>query len=71
MYSISPPYTDIKNVRAMLTSFSVQVIEEKLIQEAKAAVLRLPSNGLHASSIKKSSHRVQWADIGARPAGLL
>ena len=47
----------------MLTSFAVQVMKEKLIREAKAAVL--PSNRLHASSIKKSSHQVQWTDIGA------
>ena len=60
---ISPAYTEIKNVRAMLTSFAVQVMKEKLIREAKAAVL--PSNRLHASSIKKSSHQVQWTDIGA------
>ena len=63
MYSTSTPYTEIKNVRAALTSFSFQVVHGRLVSEAKQAVK--PSSGLHASAKKKGSQQVEWSDIGA------
>jgi hypothetical protein len=64
MYSTaSTPYTNIKNVRAALTSFAVQIVHKKLIAEAKQAVK--PSSGLHASAKKKATQQVEWSDIGA------
>ncbi|KAF8811788.1 hypothetical protein BYT27DRAFT_7336050 [Phlegmacium glaucopus] len=63
MYSTSTPFTQIANVRAAMSSFAVQVVEAKLVKEAQAAVL--PTSGLHASLKKRSSQKLEWADIGA------
>jgi len=62
MYSTSTPYTEIKSVRAALTSFAVQVVHRRLVSEAKQAVK--PSSSLHASAKKKGRQQVEWLDIG-------
>ncbi|KAF8872739.1 hypothetical protein BD779DRAFT_1708992 [Infundibulicybe gibba] len=73
MYSTKTPYTEIKPVRAALTSFAVQIVESKLVKEARQAVK--PSSGLHATSRRKGARRVEWLDVGAttvsRVAGLI
>jgi hypothetical protein len=61
MYSTSTLYTEIKNARAALTSFAVQVVHSRLVAEAKQAMK--PSSGLHASA-KKGSQHIEWSDIG-------
>ena len=53
VYSVTIPYKNIKPVRACLTSFAVQTIEERLVREATNAVK--PSSGLHAVVSHKSS----------------
>ena len=64
MYSIDTPYTEIKPVRAALTSFAAQLIEKKLVTEAKDAVK--VGSGLHASSKRKIGlDTVQWSDVGS------
>jgi len=64
MYSTTTPYTDIKPVRACLTSFAVQIVERRLIQEATNATH--PSSGLHAVISRKTSlKKAEWVDIGA------
>ena len=64
MYSIDTPYTEIKPVRAALTLFAAQLIEKKLVREAKDAVK--VGSGLHASSKRKiGSDTVQWSDVGS------
>ncbi|KAF8804624.1 hypothetical protein BYT27DRAFT_7259102 [Phlegmacium glaucopus] len=35
MFSTKPPYTNIKPVRAALTSFAVQIVQDKLVKEAE------------------------------------
>ncbi|KAJ7705556.1 hypothetical protein B0H17DRAFT_920313, partial [Mycena rosella] len=45
MYSTTIPYTDIKPVRAAITSFSTQMIGKKVAQEAERAVQ--VTSGLH------------------------
>jgi len=66
MYSTqqNTPWRDIKPVRAALTSFAVQVVEDRLVEEAELAVH--PSSGLHVSiSYKKSNvKQIEWTDIG-------
>ena len=66
MYSTTSDYTSIKPARAALTAFAAQIIEKKLIQEAKKAVQ--PQSGLHATSKKAGAHKVEWADVGASTA---
>jgi hypothetical protein len=63
MYSTTTPYTEIKPVRAALTSFAVQVVEKKLVSEVKKAVD--VKSGLHATAKKKSGQIVEWSDVGA------
>lgn len=63
MYSTSTPYLEIKPVRPALTSFAAQIVQNKLVMEAKQAVK--PSSGLHATSRRKGHQTVEWADIGA------
>jgi hypothetical protein len=38
MFSVTTPYTKISSVRSCLTSFAVQVVEQRLVQEATNAV---------------------------------
>lgn len=63
MYSISMPYTSIKHVCAALTSFSVQIVGARLVKEACKAVD--VNSGLHATRKRHTTHRVEWADVGA------
>ena len=64
MYSTTVPYTEIKPVRPCLTSFAVQIVERRLVQEAGNAVK--PLSGLHAVASRKSALKTaQWVDIGA------
>lgn len=63
MYSTTTLYTEIKSARAALTAFAAQIVEKKLVAEAKVAVW--PSSGLHATLKKRGSQKVEWADIGA------
>jgi hypothetical protein len=62
MYSTSTPFSEIKPVRPALTSFAVQKVKEKVVQEAKEAVL--PSSGLHATTSDHSTRKADWVDIG-------
>ena len=62
MYSTSTPYIEIRNVRAGITSFAVQIVRKKLVAEAKQAVK--PTSVLQASGKKKKGH-MEWSDIGA------
>jgi hypothetical protein len=57
MYSTTSVYTSIKPARAALTAFAAQIIEKKLIQEARKAVQ--PRSGLHATSKKRGTQKVQ------------
>jgi hypothetical protein len=63
MYSTSTPFSEIKPVRPALSSFAVQKVKDKLVLEAKDAVL--PSSGLHATTSDNSTRRANWVDIGA------
>ena len=64
MFSTTTPYTDIRGVRECLTSFAVQIIERRLVQEATSAVAS--SSCLHAVVSRKTIQRkVEWVDIGA------
>lgn len=57
MYSTSiRPWKDIKHARAVLTSFAVQIVSEKLVAEMKV-VTRVES-GLHVSTQKRRG--MQW-----------
>jgi hypothetical protein len=63
MFSVTTPYTEISSVRSCLTSFAVQVVEQRLVQEATNAVK--PSSGLHAVASRKTAERkAEWVDIG-------
>ena len=63
MYSTSTSFAEIKPVRPALSSFAVQKVKDKLVQEAKDAVL--PTSGLHATTSNSSTRRANWVDIGA------
>jgi len=63
MYATTPVYTKIKPARAALTAFAAQIVEKKLVQEARKAVQ--PQSGLHATSKKRGTQKVEWADVGA------
>jgi len=64
MYSTTVPYTEIKPVRPCLTSFAVQIVERRLVQEAVNAVK--PPSGLHAVASRKSAFKkAEWVDVGA------
>lgn len=63
MYSTSTPFTDIKSVRAALTSFAAQMVIKEIIREVEEAIK--PENGLHVSlKGKKNTNQVEWQDIG-------
>ena len=67
MYLTTVPYTEIKPVRPCLTSFAVQIVERRLVQEAINAVK--PSSGLHAVASRKSAlKKAEWVDVGATTA---
>ncbi|KAF9475611.1 hypothetical protein BDN70DRAFT_996280 [Pholiota conissans] len=65
MFSVTIPYTSIKPVRAALTSFAAQVVQEKLVTEAEDAIK--VSSGLHVSlsSHKTGAKKLEWTDIGS------
>jgi len=62
MFATSPVYTEIKPARAGLTAFAAQIVERELVREAREVVK--PSSGLHATSKKRGSQRLEWVDIG-------
>ena len=62
MFATSPVYTEIKSARAGLTAFAAQIVERELVREAREVVK--PSSGLHATSKKRGSQRIEWVDIG-------
>src|SRR5882762_7522120 len=63
-YCVDTPYIEIKPVRAALSSFAAQIVEVRLIQEARIAVEE--SSGMHASIVSEDfDSGVEWADIGA------
>jgi hypothetical protein len=66
MYSTATPYTEIKPIRAALTSFAAQVVGKKLVSEVKKAVD--VKSGLHATAKKQYGQKVEWSDIGAATA---
>ena len=51
--------------KQLLTSFALQVIKEKLIRKQRQLFFPQTDACFNASSIKKSSHQVQQANIGA------
>ena len=65
MFATSPVYTKIKSARAGLTAFAAQIVERELVRELREAreVVK-PSSGLHATSKKRGSQRIEWVDIG-------
>ena len=63
LFATSPVYTKIKPARAGLTAFAAQIVERELVREAREVVK--PTSGLHATSKKRGSQRIEWADIGA------
>ena len=63
MYATTPVYMKIKPARAALTAFAAQIVEKKLVQEARKAVQ--PESGLHATSKRRGTQKVEWADVGA------
>jgi len=63
MYSPSTPFLDIGPARPTITSFAVQLVEKKLIQERTVAVR--PSSGLYALATAKSADQtLSWDDVG-------
>ena len=52
-------------LKQLLTSFAIQVIEEKLIRKQRQMFFPQTDACFNVSSIKKSSHQVQQANIGA------
>ncbi|KAJ3494472.1 hypothetical protein NLJ89_g10801 [Agrocybe chaxingu] len=62
MYATSPEYTSIKPARAALSAFAVQLVISKARREAKSAVLS--KSGLHATTKKRGTQKIQWADVG-------
>ena len=64
MFSLSPVYTEILPVRAMLTSFAAQTVAEKLVCKAEDAVH--PESGLYVFISGKSGRTkaLEWTDIG-------
>jgi hypothetical protein len=63
MFASAPVYTEIKPARAGLSAFAAQIVEKELVREAREVVK--PTSGLHATSKKRGSQRIEWADIGA------
>ncbi|TRM61285.1 hypothetical protein BD626DRAFT_570939 [Schizophyllum amplum] len=65
MYALQPKYTEMRDMRASLTSFAAQVTAQKLERDAEVAIQR--ENGLHVAlgDKSKASQRVQWSDIGS------
>jgi hypothetical protein len=63
MFAMSPVYTEIKPARAGLTAFAAQIVEKELVREAREVVKS--TSGLHATSKKRGSQRIEWADIGS------
>jgi hypothetical protein len=63
-YRVDTPYIEIKSVRAAMSSFAAQIVEARLIQEARVVVEE--SSGMHASVVSEDfDSGVEWADIGA------
>jgi hypothetical protein len=63
MYSPSTPFLNIGRAWPAITSFAVQLVQQKLTQEHTVAVR--PSSGLHTSTTAKSVEKgVSWDDIG-------
>ncbi|KAF7973930.1 hypothetical protein HWV62_13994 [Athelia sp. TMB] len=64
MYSTSTDFTEIKSIRAALTSFATQAVRKEIIKEAEEAIK--PENGLHVSlKGKNDTKQVKWQDIGS------
>ncbi|KAJ3833128.1 hypothetical protein F5878DRAFT_570093, partial [Lentinula raphanica] len=68
--SCEPKYSQIKHIRACLTSFAAQICIEHAVRQAKNAVK--PNNGLHVrlsakgdSGSYSNSLHTDWADIGS------
>ena len=64
MYSTNKPFREIGPVRAVLSTFAVQIVQDCVVQEVEIAVK--PASGLHVSFKSKSdTQQTEWADIGA------
>lgn len=64
MYSYSTPFLDIQLGRAAITSFAVQVVENRMKYERQVA--SRPSSGLHAVTRMGSEYKsVDWETIGS------
>jgi hypothetical protein len=64
MYSVEIPYIQVRPVRAAMLSFTAQIIEAKLVDEAQRAIQE--TSGLHASVADETDNgSVQWANSGA------
>ncbi|TRM62009.1 hypothetical protein BD626DRAFT_362119, partial [Schizophyllum amplum] len=57
MFCVDRPYTGISGVREGLSSFSAQLIEERLLREAEEVIK--PSSGLHISIGTKGKQKTQ------------
>ncbi|KAI5888787.1 uncharacterized protein SCHCODRAFT_02671332 [Schizophyllum commune H4-8] len=65
MYCVDLPYTEIRQMRPALTSFSAQLVKQQLVREAEEAIE--VKSGLHVSIGKKERKNVKplvWDDLG-------
>ncbi|KAF8222341.1 hypothetical protein L208DRAFT_1524391 [Tricholoma matsutake] len=63
MFSTEIPYTEIQSIQPALTTFGVQIIGKRLTWEAQCAVKS--SSGLHATTRKRATHKIEWSDVGS------
>ncbi|KAL0063202.1 hypothetical protein AAF712_009900 [Marasmius tenuissimus] len=67
MYSTSVPYHKNRGMRQALTSFAVQIVSAKLLQEAEIAI-DVKKGGLHVSLSEKASlagNQLKWVNVGS------
>ena len=65
MFSTEVSYGSIGPIRPALSSFAVQILTQKLVDEAEKAIQ--PDSGLHVnlSNKKHAAKQVEWTDLGA------
>ena len=60
MFATSPVCSEIKPACVGLTTFAAQISEKNLVREVSK-----PTGRLYATSKKRGSQQVEWANIGA------
>src|SRR6202050_1360211 len=61
MYSTDKPFCEIGPVHVALSAFAVQIVRDRVVQEAEITVK--PANGLHVSFRTKSdTQQTEWAN---------